>query len=121
MPIMAAMLLPALAKAKHKADHIRCMNNVKQLNLGLIMYATDNNERLPAGTNWCDALSPYVKNEKTYLCASGNRAKVPLRLQRQAGRTHEWTSRLQLNCADLRSRRRLECGRGEVVPGRPRR
>jgi hypothetical protein len=71
MPIPAAMLLPALAKAKQKANHIRCISNLRQLNLGLMMYANDNNDRFPAGTNWCDALKPFVKDEKTYVCAAG--------------------------------------------------
>src|ERR1035437_8467274 len=48
--ILAAMLLPALAQAKQKAGTIHCMNNVKQLNLALIMYADDNKERFPTGT-----------------------------------------------------------------------
>ncbi|MCX6913134.1 MAG: DUF4190 domain-containing protein [Verrucomicrobia bacterium] len=71
LPIPAAMLLPALAKAKQKAASINCMNNVKQLNLGLIMYADDNKNLFPAGTNWCDALMPYVKSAQPFLCPQG--------------------------------------------------
>jgi len=72
LALVAAAVVPGmLAKAKQKANHIRCMNNVKQLNLGLMMYASDNNDRLPSGTNWCDVLMPYVKEEKTYVCSSG--------------------------------------------------
>ena len=69
--ILAAMLLPALGKAQHKAQAIHCMNNVKQLNLGLIMYANDRNDQFPSGTTWCDAIMPYVKSDKPYLCAQG--------------------------------------------------
>ena len=44
--ILAAMLLPALAKAKTKAQGIQCQNNLKQLMLGWTMYATDNQDRI---------------------------------------------------------------------------
>jgi prepilin-type N-terminal cleavage/methylation domain-containing protein/prepilin-type processing-associated H-X9-DG protein len=45
--ILAAMLLPALAKAKDKAQRTKCLNNVKQLQLGWIMYCDDNNDFIP--------------------------------------------------------------------------
>ena len=44
--ILAAMLLPALTKAKQKAQAIQCMNNTKQIMLGWRMYADDNNDLL---------------------------------------------------------------------------
>src|ERR1700712_2222101 len=46
--ILAAMLLPALAKAKARAKTANCINNNKQIALGLIMYASDNNDKLPS-------------------------------------------------------------------------
>lgn len=45
--ILAAMLLPALGKAKAKAKGIACLNNSKQIALAFSMYASDNNEYLP--------------------------------------------------------------------------
>ena len=45
--ILAAMLLPALAKAKTKAQAIRCVSNNKQVALAMFMYASDNSDRLP--------------------------------------------------------------------------
>lgn len=45
--ILAAMLLPALSKAKEKANGIRCMSNGKQLSLAWRMYSEDNNDRIP--------------------------------------------------------------------------
>ena len=44
--ILAAMLLPALGKAKQKATQAACLNNVKQLALAWIMYSDDNNDLL---------------------------------------------------------------------------
>jgi prepilin-type N-terminal cleavage/methylation domain-containing protein/prepilin-type processing-associated H-X9-DG protein len=42
--ILAAMLLPVLGKAKQKAQAVSCMNNLKQLTLGEMMYSGDNND-----------------------------------------------------------------------------
>ncbi|MGA2658377.1 MAG: prepilin-type N-terminal cleavage/methylation domain-containing protein [Verrucomicrobiota bacterium] len=44
--ILAAMLLPALTRARLKAQGIQCMNNVRQLHLAWVMYSDDNNGRL---------------------------------------------------------------------------
>jgi len=44
--ILAAMLLPALSKAKTKAHGIQCISNLKQLMLGWMMYAGDNQDKI---------------------------------------------------------------------------
>src|SRR5262252_7641705 len=44
--ILAGMLLPALAKAKARAQSTACLNNIRQLNLCWVMYAHDNQDRL---------------------------------------------------------------------------
>src|SRR5260221_6196464 len=50
--ILAWMLLPALAKAKTKAQGISCMNNLRQMMLGWRLYADDFNDLLLAGRDW---------------------------------------------------------------------
>ena len=50
--ILAAMLLPALAKAKKKAQQMQCVNNLKQLAYSMVLYVTDYNDNFPAsGSN----------------------------------------------------------------------
>jgi prepilin-type N-terminal cleavage/methylation domain-containing protein/prepilin-type processing-associated H-X9-DG protein len=50
--ILAAMLLPALAKAKDRALGAACLNNTKQISLGVMMYAGDNRDYFPSPPNW---------------------------------------------------------------------
>jgi prepilin-type N-terminal cleavage/methylation domain-containing protein len=49
--ILAALLLPALARARQKATQVKCISNLKQLGLGLQMYVDDNDDQLP-GPVW---------------------------------------------------------------------
>jgi prepilin-type N-terminal cleavage/methylation domain-containing protein/prepilin-type processing-associated H-X9-DG protein len=62
--ILASMLLPALTKAKLKAQGIQCMNNGRQLALGWMMYAHDSNDRLVLasddGTGGANPLNQYA-------------------------------------------------------------
>ena len=63
--ILAAMLLPALSKAKERALTISCLNNYKQLGLAWFMYANDNEDKLVSnsdrnvGGNKANWICPY--------------------------------------------------------------
>ena len=74
--ILAALLLPALAKAKQKAQGIYCLNNTKQLALAWLMYAHENNDRLvnnrgidgttaDATNNWVADVMGYSPEQDT--------------------------------------------------------
>ncbi len=56
--ILASMLLPALAKAKAKAQGILCMNNTKQLMLANHMYTGDNDDKFPSAFHGGEAQNP---------------------------------------------------------------
>ena len=68
LPILAAMLLPALASAKQKAMEINCMNNEKQLALAVLMYSNDNTNHMPPAAKWCDAIKPSVGSDMVFRC-----------------------------------------------------
>src|SRR3989442_202224 len=65
--ILAAMLLPALSLAKEKARSIGCMNNLKQIGLGLVMYSDDNNDALVPAEYDRKNGSPYQEGWPTIL------------------------------------------------------
>jgi prepilin-type N-terminal cleavage/methylation domain-containing protein/prepilin-type processing-associated H-X9-DG protein len=64
--ILAAMLLPALAKAKQRAVAASCMSNNKQLALAWVMYSGDNNERLAINSD------PHVNNTSYFPAGSSS-------------------------------------------------
>jgi prepilin-type N-terminal cleavage/methylation domain-containing protein/prepilin-type processing-associated H-X9-DG protein len=93
--ILAAMLLPALSKAKQKGQGISCLSNTRQLTLGWLMYPDENNNKLMDVNAWLDKASdmtwgnsantstgllltntalitPYIKSAGTFKCPGDN-------------------------------------------------
>jgi len=78
--ILAAMLLPTLAKAKEAGKKANCLSNLHQMGIGLLMYADDSNGIIPRGNEplWFQVLSPNLgvratndyKKVRVYTCPS---------------------------------------------------
>jgi prepilin-type N-terminal cleavage/methylation domain-containing protein/prepilin-type processing-associated H-X9-DG protein len=72
--ILAALIFPAVGRAKAKASQTSCLNNNRQLLLATTMYANDYNEDLPARylptNSWPYKLQPYYINWKIITCPS---------------------------------------------------
>ena len=93
--ILAAILFPVFARAREKARAISCISNMKQIGLGLMMYAQDYDEMYPAihagtlqanlasGTEPPDlivesnALAPYIKNWQVWRCPDDTSTNAP--------------------------------------------
>jgi prepilin-type N-terminal cleavage/methylation domain-containing protein/prepilin-type processing-associated H-X9-DG protein len=69
--ILASLLLPALSRAKESTQVTKCLNNLRQIGLGLYMYAEDNNDTLPPRDKqqFSPASTPYL----AYAPALGGR------------------------------------------------
>lgn len=123
--ILAAMLLPALSKAKGRALGIACMNNTRQLTLACIMYTDDNQSKLPDNMttttgdifgwvngliNWdpnnpdnintalmlSGEIGSYVKNANAYKCPS-DLSTITITEGRNIG-THPRVRSYTMNC-----------------------
>jgi prepilin-type N-terminal cleavage/methylation domain-containing protein/prepilin-type processing-associated H-X9-DG protein len=72
--ILAAMMMPALARAKAKAHQTKCLNHMRQLNLALKMYASDYNEEYPVRrqrtNSWYVKLKPFYQTWEILACPS---------------------------------------------------
>ena len=76
--ILAAMLLPALARAKVKAQAVQCISNQKQQYLGYHMYADDNREFLPVHGDWGTA-GGYIRSNVLTVQIVHDRARETTR------------------------------------------
>jgi prepilin-type N-terminal cleavage/methylation domain-containing protein len=80
--ILVALLLPALSKAKESARRAACASNMRQIIVASLIYADENEDRLPAqpsdgrlvkahggdGLNYYDLLMPQLNNPNVWLC-----------------------------------------------------
>lgn len=80
--ILAAMLLPALSKAREKAEEINCVSNMRQLGMSLKLYEQDNKQVMvvqnvggwsgDTSWTWCCMLMPYVGDLRMFDCPTAD-------------------------------------------------
>ena len=68
--ILAAMLLPALAKAKMQAQSIKCVSNLKQIGIAMHMYVDESRGTYPVHNGWADLGGQGPTNPAPYYSAS---------------------------------------------------
>ncbi len=76
--ILAAILFPVFSRARENARRASCVSNAKQMGLGFMQYAQDNDEKFPivqlslsdSERVWDNAIYPYVKSDQVYICPS---------------------------------------------------
>lgn len=108
--VLAAMLMPALGKAKEQARAIDCVNNLRQLGIALQLYVDENNHRLPVmrdkpvdtnsvPTNRLPSvdlvLASHLGNPRVLRCQSDRQ-----NLFEQTGSSYSWNSLLNGQRAD---------------------
>jgi prepilin-type N-terminal cleavage/methylation domain-containing protein/prepilin-type processing-associated H-X9-DG protein len=75
--ILAAILFPVFGRARENARRTNCTSNMKQMGLGVMMYAQDSDGRYPMASNtdgsgrrWPDYILPYIKSGQLFVCPS---------------------------------------------------
>ncbi|MFN3649003.1 MAG: prepilin-type N-terminal cleavage/methylation domain-containing protein [Armatimonadota bacterium] len=84
--ILAAILFPVFAQAREAARATKCGSNMRQLAMGVMMYAQDYEETLPMTVNfaapanapdrmWMATVQPYIKNTGIFVCPSAENSR----------------------------------------------
>ena len=87
IPLLLALVLPALSRPPDPPLHIACRAHMRSIGLALMLYAEENDVRYPTTTQWCDLILPYIDNQRTYRCPAADRdARCQLRPEQKPPR-----------------------------------
>ena len=93
--ILAAMLLPALSRARDMGRQTACLSNTRQMALAILQYTQDNGETFPPdsfdgqATFWMDYVQPYCKSVAIWRCPSRSPKVYP---RVNSGRANDFTA-----------------------------
>jgi len=98
--ILAALMMPALANAKTRAKSTSCLSNLRQIGLGMLLYADDHGGWLPTTTHgtttnfcWLHTLMPYIASVENILaCPADPRAAERVAAHASSYVLNEYTS-----------------------------
>lgn len=120
--ILAALLLPALAKAKARAQRAACLNNQKQIGLSLILWADDHGERFPSTIDVSDGGSKTRLETWEHFITMTNELVTPKILHCPSDRTKQMAGDFSSSVTGLRALKNAAIsyavGTG-AVPDRP--
>ena len=69
MPLLLAILMPALSKVRHIAERTVCETNLRGLGIAMVVYADSYDDKLPTADEWCDLLIQEVDvSDKSFRC-----------------------------------------------------
>lgn len=74
--IVGAILFPVFVQTREKTRLSGCMRNVQNLSRAMQLYAQDNDEHFPLGSEWMDRITKYQPDDKFYHCPSAAGVKT---------------------------------------------
>lgn len=83
--LLAAILFPVFGRARENARRSSCQSNLKQIGLGILQYAQDNDEKMvligeasssSCSSPWGERIQPYLKNKNVFRCPSNTSTAV---------------------------------------------
>jgi hypothetical protein len=66
--ILAVVLFPLFSMGHRPPPGVPCLSNLKQIGMGMLVYASDEGDRLPPAPKWMDEISPHIHSRQILRC-----------------------------------------------------